>query len=152
MRGEGAILRNFKGKAFMAKYDERKELAPRDIVARAIDSEMKQSGSPHVWLDITHKSAEELRERFPNIYDYCVQRGIYPEQDMIPVVPAAHYLCGGVKTDLDGQTSLPGLYACGEVTCTGLHGANRLGQQFPARSGGHGAASGQVCRGLCHFT
>ncbi len=126
VRGEGAILRNFKGKAFMADYDERKDLAPRDIVARAIDSEMKQSGSPHVWLDITHKSADELRERFPNIYDFCAKRGIYLEKDMIPVVPAAHYLCGGVKTDLDGQTSLPGLYACGEVTCTGLHGANRL--------------------------
>lgn len=126
VRGEGAILRNLKGEAFMAKYDERKDLAPRDIVARAIDSEMKQSGTPHVWLDITHKSADELRERFPNIYDFCAKRGIYLERDMIPVVPAAHYLCGGVKTDLDGQTSLPGLYACGEVTCTGLHGANRL--------------------------
>lgn len=126
VRGEGAILRNLNGHAFMEQYDERKDLAPRDIVARAIDSEMKKSGARHVWLDVRHMSKDELRERFPNIYDYCAKQGINLESDMIPVVPAAHYLCGGVKTDLSGKTSLAGLYACGEVACTGLHGANRL--------------------------
>lgn len=126
VRGEGAILRNLKGEAFMERYDRRKDLAPRDIVARAIDSEMKESGSRHVWLDVRGSGAEEIRERFPNIYDYCAEKGIYLEKDMIPVVPAAHYLCGGVKTNLSGETSVAGLYACGEVACTGLHGANRL--------------------------
>jgi L-aspartate oxidase len=126
VRGEGAVLRNFAGEAFMERYDRRKDLAPRDIVARAIDSEMKQSGSPHVWLDVRGDSAEVIRDRFPNIYEHCAALGIYLEKDMIPVVPAAHYLCGGVKTNLSGETSLSGLYACGEVACTGLHGANRL--------------------------
>ncbi|WPJ96095.1 L-aspartate oxidase [Coraliomargarita algicola] len=126
VRGEGAILRNFEGEAFMERYDRRKDLAPRDIVARAIDSEMKQSGAPHVWLDARGDSAEVIRDRFPNIYEHCADLGIHLEKDMIPVVPAAHYLCGGVKTNLDSETSLSGLYACGEVACTGLHGANRL--------------------------
>jgi len=114
------------GEAFMGKYDRRKDLAPRDIVARAIDSEMKQYGARHVWLDTRKIGLKELHERFPNIYAYCADRGISPEKDMIPVVPAAHYLCGGVKTNLNSETSLAGLYACGEVACTGLHGANRL--------------------------
>jgi L-aspartate oxidase len=126
VRGEGAILRNLKGEAFMARYDARKDLAPRDIVARAIDCEMKQSGAPHVWLDVRGRSSEQIRQRFPNIYEHCAQAGLYLEKDMIPVVPAAHYLCGGVKTNLSAETSLAGLYACGEVACTGLHGANRL--------------------------
>lgn len=126
VRGEGAILRNLKGEAFMERYDPRKDLAPRDIVARAIDSEMKQSGTRHVWLDISSKTKEALCNRFPTIYDYCARKGVYLEKDPIPVVPAAHYLCGGIKTSLNGATSLPGLYACGEVACTGLHGANRL--------------------------
>jgi len=126
VRGEGAILRNLKGEAFMERYDARKDLAPRDIVARAIDSEMKMSGARHVLLDVRGRSADEIRDRFPNIYDYCAKQGIRLEKDMIPVVPAAHYLCGGVKTNLSGETSLNGLYACGEVACTGLHGANRL--------------------------
>lgn len=126
VRGEGAVLRNMKGEAFMERYDKRRDLAPRDIVARAIDSEMKQSGCRHVWLDIRGRSQQELKERFPTIYDHCARNGVYLEKDMIPVVPAAHYLCGGVKTNLNGETSLPGLYACGEVACTGLHGANRL--------------------------
>jgi len=126
VRGEGAILRNLKGEAFMEKYDVRKDLAPRDVVARAIDAEMKQTGSRHVWLDTRGISPKELHDRFPNIYDYCLKQGIALEKDMIPVVPAAHYLCGGVKTNLNSETSLAGLFACGEVACTGLHGANRL--------------------------
>lgn len=126
VRGEGAILRNLKGEAFMERYDPRKDLAPRDIVARAIDAEMKQAGARHVWLDTRHIPLKKLHDHFPNIYEHCAQRGIALEKDMIPVVPAAHYLCGGVKTNLSGETSLPGLYACGEVACTGLHGANRL--------------------------
>ncbi len=126
VRGEGAVLRNFKGEAFMHRYDERKDLAPRDIVARAIDREMKRSGTRHVWLDVRHLTAGEMGERFPNISGYCASRGIDLDKEMIPVVPAAHYLCGGVRTGLDGSTSLAGLYACGEVACTGLHGANRL--------------------------
>ena len=126
VRGEGAILRNLNGESFMCKYDERKDLAPRDIVARAIDCEMKETGARHVWLDTRNICHKELLNRFPNIYAYCESRGIALEKDMIPVVPAAHYLCGGVKTNLNGETSLSGLYACGEVACTGLHGANRL--------------------------
>lgn len=126
VRGEGAILRNLAGEAFMGRYDQRKDLAPRDIVARAIDSEMKQSGARHLWLDTRPIGMKTLHERFPNIYNYCAKQGISLEKDMIPVVPAAHYLCGGVKTNLAGETSLAGLYACGEVACTGLHGANRL--------------------------
>ena len=119
-------MRNLNGEAFMFKYDERKDLAPRDIVARAIDSEMKQTGARHVWLDTREIGRKELFNRFPNIYAYCESHGVDLEKDMIPVVPAAHYLCGGVKTNLNSETSLSGLYACGEVACTGLHGANRL--------------------------
>lgn len=126
VRGEGALLRNFSGEIFMHRYDERKDLAPRDIVARAIDSEMKKSGSPHVWLDITHRSEEELKDIFPNIFEACSKQGLHIAKDWIPVVPAMHYLCGGVKIDLNGATEVPGLYACGEVSCSGLHGANRL--------------------------
>lgn len=126
VRGEGAILRNLEGEAFMERYDKRKDLAPRDIVARAIDSEMKQSGARHLWLDTRHIPLKKLHDHFPNIYEHCSKQGIALEKDMIPVVPAAHYLCGGVKTNLSGETSLAGLYACGEVACTGLHGANRL--------------------------
>jgi L-aspartate oxidase len=126
VRGEGAILRNTAGEAFMSQYHPQADLAPRDVVARAIDAEMKRSGARYVWLDITGRPADELRERFPTIYDACARHGIHIEKDLIPVVPAAHYLCGGVRTNLAAETSLPGLYACGEVACTGLHGANRL--------------------------
>jgi len=126
VRGEGAVLRGTHGERFMPDYDERADLAPRDIVARAIDSEMKKTGADHVWLDATGATAGEIRERFPNIHEHCAQHGIDLDRDWIPVVPAAHYLCGGVKTALNAETSLDGLYACGEVACTGLHGANRL--------------------------
>ena len=126
MRGEGAILRNDSGTAFMEKYDERKELAPRDIVARAIDSEMKKSGSDHVWLDITARDREFLKGRFPNIYDRLASIGIHMEEDLIPVAPVAHYYVGGIRADLNGRTDVDCLYACGEVASTGVHGANRL--------------------------
>ena len=126
LRGEGGILRNLDGEAFMENYDERKDLAPRDVVARSIDREMKRSGAEHLWLDATSLGIDTLQKRFPNIYDYCKNRGIEIEKEWIPIVPAAHYLCGGVKTNLNGETDIPGLYACGEVACTGLHGANRL--------------------------
>jgi len=126
VRGEGAVLRNLQGRAFMSAYHPMADLAPRDVVARAIDNEMKRSGAPHVWLDITHRSEAFLRGRFPQIYQTCHHLGLDMAGDMIPVVPAAHYVCGGVATTLAAETSLPGLYACGEVACTGLHGANRL--------------------------
>ncbi len=126
VRGEGAILRNTAGEAFMPRYDERADLAPRDVVARAIDSEMKASGAEHLWLDITHQDADHIRARFPHIYEGCKKQGIDMATEWIPVVPACHYLCGGVTTSLSAKTSLDGLLACGEVACTGLHGANRL--------------------------
>ena len=126
VRGDGGILRNKSGEAFMPRYDARKDLAPRDIVARAIDSEMKKDGTEHVWLDCRHMDLKKFRDHFPNIYEKCLSVGIDVSKHMIPVAPAAHYSCGGIKTDEWGRSSIKNLYACGEVASTGLHGANRL--------------------------
>jgi len=126
VRGEGAILRDFEGKRFMHKYDKREELASRDIVARAIDSELKKSGAPHVYLDCTHINYEAFKKHFPNITEKCLTLGIDIRNDFIPVSPAQHYICGGVNINKKAKTSIKNLYASGEITKSGLHGANRL--------------------------
>jgi len=126
VRGEGGILKNYNKEAFMEKYHEMKSLAPRDIVARSMDTEMKNSGVDHLYLDITMKSEDFIKNRFPNIYKKCEEFNIDITKEMIPVVPAAHYNCGGIKTDINGKTGIGNLYAIGETACTGFHGANRL--------------------------
>ncbi|HEX2977425.1 MAG TPA: L-aspartate oxidase [Bacteroidales bacterium] len=126
LRGFGAVLKNMSGEKFMHRYDSRGSLAPRDIVVRAIDNEMKMWGDDHVWLDCTHLDPVKLIDHFPNVYEHCLERGIDIRKDLIPVVPCAHYSCGGIKVDTDGQSNIDRLYALGEASSTGLHGANRL--------------------------
>ncbi|OGX68520.1 MAG: L-aspartate oxidase, partial [Paenibacillus sp. RIFOXYA1_FULL_44_5] len=126
VRGEGAVLRNIKGERFMQDYHPQLELAPRDVVARAIVSEIDKTKATFIYLDITHESPEMVKHRFPTIYHYCMQYGLDLTTDWIPVAPAAHYMMGGIRTDLHGETSIPRLFACGEVSSTGVHGANRL--------------------------
>ena len=142
MRGEGGVLRNKMGERFMSRYDERLELAPRDIVSRSIVAEMRRTGTRSVYLDMTALPEDFLRERFPKIHETCKFYGLNIATDQLPVSPASHYCMGGIRTDLNGRSTLPGLYAAGEVTCTGVHGANRLasnslleGLVFGARAG-----------------
>lgn len=148
MRGEGGVLRNADGERFMSRYHERAELAPRDIVSRSIVAEMQRTATRTVYLDMTGLEPRFVRHRFPKIYETCLSFGLDITTDLLPVSPASHYCMGGVRTDLDGRTSLPGLYAAGEVACTGVHGANRLasnslleGLVFGARAGSAAAAA-----------
>src|SRR5437870_5675767 len=154
LRGEGGILRNINLERFMKRYAEAQELAPRDVVARAIVSEMHRTQAEHVYLDMTAKSAEFLQKRFPRIYATCLSYGLDLATDMAPVCPAAHYMMGGVKTDLWGRTSLPGLYAAGETADTGVHGANRLASNSLLEGLVFGARSGQAmivdCSAVAH--
>ena len=147
MRGEGGVLRNTAGDRFMERYDERLELAPRDIVSRSIVAEMRRTGSRHVFLDMTALDAEFLKERFPKIHATCAAFGLDIARDMLPVSPASHYCMGGVRTDLWGRTTVPGLYAAGEVACTGVHGANRLASNSLLEGLVFGARAGEAAAG-----
>jgi len=153
MRGEGGVLRNLAGERFMQRYDERAELAPRDVVSRSTHFEMLSTSSTHVWLDMRHLDHDYVRERFPKIYNTCLLYHVDIARDLIPVSPAAHYTMGGIRTDVFGRTSIAGLYAAGEVACTGVHGGNRLasnslleGLVFGARAGETAAeeATGEI--------
>ena len=153
MRGYGAVLRTLDGKEFMQKYDKRLSLAPRDIVARAIDNEMKLRGDDHVYLDVTHKDPEETKRHFPNIYAKCLSLGIDITKDYIPVAPAAHYLCGGIKVDLNACSSIQRLYAVGECSCTGLHGGNRLASNSLIEAVVYAdAAAKHSMENICHYS
>ncbi|MCU1324747.1 MAG: L-aspartate oxidase [Bryobacterales bacterium] len=146
LRGDGAVLRNDKGEAFMARYHELADLAPRDVVSRAILAEMQLTGASHVWLDMSSRDAEYVRHRFPRIYETCMAYGVDITKSS-PVHPAAHYAMGGVKTDLDGRTTVPGLFAAGEAACTGVHGANRLASNSLLEGVVFGRRAGQVMAG-----
>jgi len=146
LRGEGAQLRNTAGDRFMARYHPMAELAPRDVVARAIVAEMSRTGAAHVLLDLTHRGPEFIRARFPRIYETCARYGVDIATQPAPVAPAAHYAMGGVRTDLDGRTSLPGLFGAGEAACTGVHGANRLASNSLLEGVVFGARAGRAMR------
>ncbi|MES1260237.1 MAG: L-aspartate oxidase [Acidobacteriota bacterium] len=147
LRGEGAILRNKSGEAFMERYHEMKDLAPRDVVSRSIVSEMHRTDSPHVWLDLTSRDAAFIRNRFPRIYETCLRYGVDIAKEPAPVHPAAHYAMGGVWTDLEGRSTVRGLYAAGEVACTGVHGANRLASNSLLEAVVFGARAGRAMSG-----
>jgi L-aspartate oxidase len=149
LRGEGAVLRNKDGEAFMERYHPMKDLAPRDVVSRSIVAEMRLTGSQHVWLDLSSRDAGFIRHRFPRIYETCLAYGVDISKDKAPVHPAAHYAMGGVRTDLDGRSNIPGLYAAGEVACTGVHGANRLASNSLLEAVVFGARAG---RAMCAQT